>query len=186
MHKLFNKFILLGILSLLTLASWWAHNISLFSAQNKIMLSEEEPKFFLSEITARRFDTEGYEKSILKIDSVINSSAKESNLVRPRLIFHESALSSFTVTADAGTTQDNETINLMGNVTLQVASKSTLPNTSVATDFATVNIPSEILKTEHKATVTRDSLVGFSEGFIYDAQNGLLNLLSNVTLTYDD
>ena len=185
MHKLFNKFILLGILSLLTLASWWAHNSSLFSAQNKIM-SEGEPKFFLSEITARRFNTEGSEKSILKIDSVINSSAKESNLIRPRLIFHESASSSFTVTADAGTTQDNETINLMGNVTLQVASKSTLPNTSVASDFAIVDIPSEIVKTGYKATVTRNSLVGFSEGFIYDAQNGLLNLLSNVTLTYDD
>jgi LPS export ABC transporter protein LptC len=185
MHKLFNKFILLGILSLLTVASWWAHNASLFSPENKIM-SEGEPKFFLSEVTAKRFNTEGYEKSILKIDSIINSSAEESNLVRPRLIFHESASSSFTVTADAGKTQDSETISLMGNVTLQVATKSTLPNTSVTTDFAIVNIPSEILKTEHKATVTRNSLVGFSEGFIYDAQNGLLNLLSDVTLTYDD
>jgi len=29
-------------------------------------------------------------------------------------------------------------------------------------------------------------LVGFSDGFIYDAKNGLLNLLSEVTLTYDD
>jgi lipopolysaccharide export system protein LptC len=74
----------------------------------------------------------------------------------------------------------------MGNVTLQIAGRPTLPNTSVATDFATVNIPSELVKTEHKATVTRNSLIGFSDGFIYDAQNGLLNLLSDVTLTYDD
>ena len=185
MHKLFNKAFLLGLLSLLTVASWWAHNASLFSPQNKIM-SEGVPKFFLSEVTAKRFNIEGYEKSVLKVDSIINSSEEESNLIRPRLIFHESASSSFTVTADAGMTQDNETISLMGNVTLQVAGKPTLPNTSVATDFAIVNIPAEILKTEHEATVTRNSLIGFSDGFIYDAQNGLLNLLSDVTLTYDD
>jgi LPS export ABC transporter protein LptC len=185
MHKLFNKTTLLGLLSVLTLASWWAHNASLFSPQNKIM-SEAAPKFFLSEVTAKRFNIGGYEKSMLKIDSIINSSEGESNLVRPRLIFHESASSSFTVTADAGTTEDEETISLMGNVTLQVAGRPTLPNTSVATDFAIVTIPSEILKTEHKATVTRNSLIGFSDGFIYDAQSGLLNLLSDVTLTYDD
>ena len=185
MHKLFNKAFLLGLLLLLTVASWWAHNASLFSPQNKIM-SAGVPKFFLSEVTAKRFNIEGYEKSVLKVDSIINSSEKESNLIRPRLIFHESASSSFTVTADAGITQDNETISLMGNVTLQVAGKPTLPNTSVATDFAIVNIPAETLKTEHKATVTRNSLIGFSDGFIYDAQNGLLNLLSDVTLTYDD
>lgn len=185
MHKLFNKALLLGLLSFLTVASWWAHNSSLFSPQNKIM-SVRAPKFFLSEVTGKRFDIEGYEKSILTVDSIINSSEEESNLVRPRLIFNESASSSFTVTADAGTTQDSETISLMGNVTLQVASGPALPDTSVATDFAIVNIPSEILKTEHKATVTRNSLIGFSEGFTYDSQTGLLNLLSDVTLTYDD
>jgi LPS export ABC transporter protein LptC len=185
MHKLFNKAILLGLLSLLTMASWWAHNASLFSPQNKIM-SEGAPKFFLSEVNAKRFNIEGYEKSMLKIDSIINSSEGESNLVRPRLIFHESTSSSFTVTADAGITQDEETISLMGDVTLQVAGRPTFPHTSVATDFAIVTIPSEILKTEHRATLTRNSLIGFSDGFIYDAQNGLLKLLSDVTLTYDD
>ncbi|MDG1143483.1 MAG: LPS export ABC transporter periplasmic protein LptC, partial [Burkholderiales bacterium] len=90
------------------------------------------------------------------------------------------------VTADAGITQDNETINLMGNVTLQVITGLNSTDTSVGTDFAIVDIPLEILKTTHKTTVTRNSLVGFSDGFIYDAQNGLLNLLSEVTLTYDD
>jgi LPS export ABC transporter protein LptC len=185
MGKLFNQAILLVLLSLLTVATWWAHNASLFSPQNKIR-SEGSPKFFLSEVTAKRFNIEGDEKSVLRVDSIINSSEEESNLVRPRLIFHESATSSFAVTADAGLTQDNETISLMGNVTLQIAGRPTLPNTSVATDFATVNIPSELVKTEHKATVTRNSLIGFSDGFIYDAQNGLLNLLSDVTLTYDD
>ena len=185
MHKLSHKVILLGLLSFLTITSWWAHNASLFTPQNKIM-AERAPKFFLSEVTAKRFNIEGYEKSVLNVDSIMNSSEDESNLVRPHLIFHESASSSFTVTADAGVTQDNETINLMGNVTLQVANKPNLPNTNVATDFATVNIPAEIVKTEHKVTVTRNSLIGFSDGFIYDAQSGLLNLLSEVTLTYDD
>jgi LPS export ABC transporter protein LptC len=185
MHKSFNKTILLGLLSLLTVASWWAHNASLFSTQNKIM-SEAAAKFFLSEVTAKRFSIEGYEKSILEFDSIINSSKEESNLVRPRLIFHESASSTFIVTADAGMTQDNETIRLMGNVTLRVSNGPTLPNTNVATDFAIVNIPSETLKTKHKATVTRNTLIGFSDGFIYDAQNGVLNLLSDVTLTYND
>ena len=185
MRKAFNKFIFLGILALLTVASWWAHKASLFSPQT-ITISKEAPKFFLSEVTAKRFDIEGHEKSRLKIDSIINSSEEGSNLVRPRLIFHESDSSSFTVSADAGTTQDNETINLMGNVTLQVANRPELTNTSVATDFAIANIPSEILKTEHKATLMRNSLIGFSDGFIYDAKNGLLNLLSDVTLTYDD
>ena len=185
MHKLFNKFILLGILLLLTVSSWWAHNASLFSPQNKIR-SEGSPKFFLSEVTAKRFNLAGDEKSILRVDSIINSSEQESNLVRPRLVFNESATSSFAVTADAGMTQDNETISLMGNVTLQVAGRPTSADTSVATEFAIVNVPSKTVKTEHKATVTRNSLIGFSDGFIYDAQNGLLNLLSDVTLTYDD
>jgi LPS export ABC transporter protein LptC len=101
-------------------------------------------------------------------------------------MFHDSSLSNFTVTADAGITEDNETIDLQGNVTLQVIDASASSNTSVATDFVTVNIPLEIVKTTHKATLTRNSLVGFSDGFIYDARDGLLKLLSEVTLTYDD
>ena len=185
MHKLLNNYRLLGLISMLTLASWWAHNVSLFSSQN-IMVSKGTPKFFLSEVTAKRFNSEGYEKSTLTVDSIINSSSEESKLVRPRLIFHESAASKFTVTADAGITQDNEKINLMGTVTLQVSSEPTSPDTSVATDFATVNISSNILRTKHNATITRNSLVGFSDGFIYDAHKGLLNLLAKVTLTYDD
>lgn len=185
MHKVLNKFTLLGLLSLLTLASWWAQNMSLFSSQNSI-ISKRTPEFFLSGVTVKRFGEKGYEKSILTVDSIINSAEEGSKLIRPRLIFHESSSSKFTVTADAGTTEDDETINLMGNVTLQVANKPTLIETSVATDFAVVNIPAEIVETEYQATITRNSLVGFSDGFIYDAQSGLLNLLSSVKLTYDD
>ena len=185
MRKILNKFILLAILSMLTLASWWAHNVSLFSSQNSIV-SKNTPKFFLSEVNIKRFDKEGYEKSILTVDSIINSYLQGSKLVRPRLIFHESSSSKYTVTADAGKTLDDETINLMGNVTLQVASKPLSTDTSVATDFAIVNISTEVLRTKHKATITRNSLVGFSDGFIYDARSGLLNLLSEVSLTYDD
>ena len=176
---------LLALLSLLALASWWAHYASIFSSQVTIS-SKGTPKFFLSEDAAKRFSAEGFEKTFLTFDSIISSSSKKSELVRPRLVFHESFSSKFTVTADAGTTEDNETINLMGNVTLQVVNASKAPDTNVGTEFAIINIPSEILKTSHKATVTRNSLVGFSDGFIYDAQNGLLDLLSEVTLTYDD
>ena len=185
MRRLFNKSILLLLLSLLTVASWWAHNVSLFSSQ-KIIISKGTPKFFLSEVTARRFNREGYEKSLLTFDSIISSSAEKSELIRPRLIFHESSLSNFTVTADAGITEDNETMDLQGNVTLRVIDASDSSDTSVGTDFATVNIPLEIVKTTHKATLTRNSLVGFSDGFIYDARDGLIKLLSEVTLTYDD
>lgn len=185
MHKFFNKFIFLGLLSLLTLASWWAHNASLFSPQNA-NISKGAPKFFLSEVIATRFDSEGYEKSVLKVDSIINPTSKELSLVRPHLIFQESSSSKFIVTADTGITEDNETINLMGNVTLQVVNHLDSPNTNIATTFAIVNIPAETVKTEHKATVTRNSLVGFSDGFIYDAEIGSLNLLSEVNLTYDD
>ncbi|MDA0361228.1 MAG: LPS export ABC transporter periplasmic protein LptC [Proteobacteria bacterium] len=185
MKKLFNKAFLLALLSLLTLTSWWAHNVSLFSSQNTIN-SKKAPKFFLSEVTAKRFSAEGYEKSILKFDSVISSSEEKTDLVRPYLIFHESSSSNFTVTADAGITEDNETISLLGNVTLQVTNAPNYADTSVGTNFAIVDIPLEILKTTHKTTITRNSLVGFSDGFIYDAKNGFLNLLSEVTLTYDD
>ena len=185
MQKLFNKTFLLALLSLLTLTSWWAHNVSLFSSQNTIT-SKEAPKFFLSEVTAKRFNAVGHEKSILEFDSVISSSKEKTELVRPRLIFHESSSSNFTVTADAGITEDNETISLLGNVTVQLINAPTYADTSVGTDFAIVDIPLEIVKTTHKTTVTRNSLVGFSDGFIYDAKNGLLNLLSEVTLTYDD
>ena len=112
MQKLFNKAFLLALLSLLTLTSWWAHNVSLFSSQNTIT-SKEAPKFFLSVVTAKRFNAEGHEKSILEFDSVISSSKEKTELVRPRLIFHESSSSNFTVTADAGITEDNETISLL-------------------------------------------------------------------------
>ena len=58
--------------------------------------------------------------------------------------------------------------------------------TGVATDFAVVEIPEQIVKTEYQATITRQNLVGLSRGFIYDDGTGILKLKSTVTLTYDD
>jgi len=126
-------------------------------------------------------------KATLSFDSALQSGSKnESKLVRPKLIFQNSSNSTFTVTSDAGVTKDDETIDLMGNVTLLMKGDEPASPTGVATDFAVVEIPEQIVKTEYQATITRQNLVGLSRGFIYDDGTGILKLKSTVTLTYDD
>ncbi len=176
----------MALLITLALASWWTHYSSLFSNQEQV-ISKGLPKFFLNGVNSTRFDKNGTKKATLLFDSALQSGSKnESKLVRPKLIFQNSANSTFTVTSDAGVTKDNETIDLMGNVTLRMKDNKPTSPTGVVTDFAVVEIPEQIVKTEYQATITRQNLVGLSRGFIYDDISGILKLKSTVTLTYDD
>jgi LPS export ABC transporter protein LptC len=173
-------------LIILAFGSWWAHNSSLFSDQVQIA-SKGMPKFFLNGVNSTRFDKNGAKKTTLTFDSAIQLGSKnDSKLIRPKLIFQKSSNSTFTVTSDAGVTKDDETIDLMGNVTLIVRGDEPTSQIGVATDFAVVEIPKQIIKTEYKATITRQNLVGLSRGFIYDDRTGILKLKSTVALTYDD
>jgi LPS export ABC transporter protein LptC len=186
MFKPIPRSLFMASLIMLALASWWAHNSSLFSNQGQV-ISQGLPKFFLNGVNSIRFDKNGVKKATLSFDSALQSGLKnESKLVRPKLIFHNSSSSKFTVTSDAGVIKDNETIDLMGNVTLLMKGDEPASPTGVATDFAVVEIPEQIVKTEYQATITRQNLVGLSRGFIYDDGTGILKLKSTVTLTYDD
>ncbi|MDA1332290.1 MAG: LPS export ABC transporter periplasmic protein LptC [Proteobacteria bacterium] len=185
MPKLTTRLLFLVLLSILASVSWWAHHAALFSP-HVTLASKTVPKFFLNKVVSTRFNQSGEIASIFEFDSITQSELEnESQTIRPKLIFHNSPTSEFTVTADAGRAKNNETIDLMGNVTLKITSAESVP-TSVATDFVIVEIPSQIARTDHKTTITRQSSVGFSHGFIYHAKDGLLDLLSNVTMTYDD
>ena len=179
-------FLFLALLVTLASVSWWAHYAALFSSEATLS-TKGVPKFFLTEVASTRFNQSGEIKSILEFDSLIQLESKsESQLIRPKVIFHNNTQSTLTVTSDAGIIKNNEKIDLMGNVTLKIMSAESSAPTSIATDFAIVEIHKEIARTNHKTTITRQSLVGFSHGFIYHAQAGLLDLLSNVTMTYDD
>ncbi len=186
MLKATPRSLFMATLIMLAFASWWAHYSSLFSSQGQ-MISKGLPKFFLNGVNSIRFDKNGVKKATLSFDSALQSGSRnESKLVRPKLIFQNSSNSTFTVTSDAGVTKDDETIDLMGNVTLLMKGDEPASPTGVATDFAVVEIPEQIVKTEYQATITRQNLVGLSRGFIYDDGTGILKLKSTVTLTYDD
>ena len=177
---------LVFILLVLTIVTWWANYAEFFSIDKTNIDRTSTVNSFLHDVSILKFNGAGKAQSVLKFDSVVEiGENRTANLVRPVLIFEDQRRKTFVVTADHGERVQEDTLNLSGNVTLSIKEITSDEPIGISTDYVSIDLETGTARTQHLATVTRKSLAGSSDGFISYNANGMLNLLSNVELTYD-
>lgn len=181
-----KRTISLIIISALALLSWWFQDIWKEAPIIQQQKDEHFPDYFMENFTLTSMDINGKPDYILRAVKMLHfADDNSSELEQPRIQFLNEK-GDWTITAEhALILEDSNLIQLKHNVQLSRNASPQQTPLLIDTDFLSINTETQIAETESLAQVTSKGLSMTSKGLVYDSQNGILKLVSEVKGVYE-